>query len=71
MKHAVHIRLPILILFAAVLGITFVLMINKVLALNNTAVLGSATVVNTQNKIFFTSDVYANGLYQIQILRMI
>lgn len=58
MKNIAHIKLPTLILFTLVLGSALVLMANRVFALNNTAVLGSATVVNTQNKIFFTSDVY-------------
>ena len=58
MKDTVHIRIPILILFVVVIGITFVLLITNVFALNNTSVLGSATVINTQNKIFFTSQTY-------------
>jgi len=58
MKNTVRIRIPILILFVVVIGITFVLLITNVFALNNTSVLGSATVINTQNKIFFTSQTY-------------
>ena len=58
MKDTVRIRIPILILFVVVISITFVLLITNVFALNNTSVLGGATVVNTQNKIFFTSEIY-------------
>lgn len=58
MKNTVHIRIPILVLFVSVLGLSFTFLMTKILAVGDAPIVGSATVVNTSNKIFFSSTVY-------------
>ena len=58
MKNTVHIRIPILVLFLCVLGLSFTFLMTKVLAVGDTPIMGDATIVNTSNKVFFSSSIY-------------
>lgn len=58
MKKPVRIKIPILtILLISIAGIS-VFLLSRVFATNQTPIMGTATVLNTSNQIFFTSEVY-------------
>lgn len=59
MKKTVRIRPTILLLFVLVVSLSFSFALNKIFASGESSqVLGNATVLNTSNLIFFTSEIY-------------
>lgn len=58
MRNSVHLRPTILILLLLVVISSSFVFLSKVIAADTTPVLGSAVSVNTNNYIFFTSEIY-------------